>query len=128
MIGIFFGAFIAVATTNIVVLFSGNELLDGQMFLRNSLGSIFCGWFFSTTPLYFEMKGLQLVQQTALHFITVAVLYFILSFGIGWIPFSVKWILLSVFLFIVIYSIMWTCFYIYFKNEAKKLNDKLQHI
>lgn len=128
MIGIFFGAFVAVVTTNAVVYFGNKDILDGSIFLRNSLGSIFCGWFFSVTPLYFEIKTLRLAQQTGLHFITVALLYSILAFGIGWIPFDMKSILLAAGLFITIYTVMWLCFYLYFKNEAKKLNDELQHI
>ena len=53
IIGIFFGAFIAVIMTNSVVLFSGKEMLDGHLFLKNSLGSIFCGWFFTVTTTLF---------------------------------------------------------------------------
>ena len=127
MIGIFFGAFIAVVATNIVYM-SGIEVLDGSIFLKNSLGSIFCGLVFSVTPLYFEIKTLRLPMQTALHFVTVAILYFILSIGIGWVPFEMKSLLLFVGLFIIIYAVIWVSFYLYFKNEAKKLNDELQHI
>ncbi|NEU32232.1 DUF3021 domain-containing protein [bacterium LRH843] len=128
MIGIFLGAFIAVVSTNAAVYVGGKELLDGGVFLKNSLGFIFCGWFFSVTPLYFEIKELRLLQQTVLHFVTVAALYFVLAFGIGWIPFDTTSILLAVCLFILIYSIMWVCFYLYFKRVAKKLNDELRHI
>jgi hypothetical protein len=127
MIGIFFGAFIAVVATNIVYM-SGIEVLDGSIFLKNSLGSIFFGLVFSVTPLYFEMKTLRLPMQTALHFVTVTILYFILSIGIGWVPFEMKSLLLFVGLFIIIYAVIWVSFYLYFKNEAKKLNDELQHI
>lgn len=127
MIGIFFGAFIAVIATNIVYL-NGGELLDGGIFLKSSLGSIFCGWFFSVTPLYFEIQSLRLFQQTALHFVTVAALYFILSFGIGWIPFNAKSIAFFIGLFLIVYAVIWIAFYLYFRNEAKKLNDDLQHI
>ncbi|CAM3115087.1 DUF3021 domain-containing protein [Filibacter tadaridae] len=125
-IGIFFGAFIAVILTNSVVLFSGREMLDGQLFLKNSLGSIFCGWFFTVTPLFFENVNLRLSQQTALHFFTVVILYFILAFGIGWVPFTVKSFLLTLGLFIVSYSVFWTSFYFYFKKQAERLNAELQ--
>ncbi len=43
VIGILFGAFIAVLITNIVYL-KGSHLLDGQLFLKNSLACIFCGY------------------------------------------------------------------------------------
>lgn len=128
MVGIFFGAFLAVLFTNAVVVFGGSEMLDGGLFLKNSLGSIFCGWFFTVSPLYFEVKSLRLPQQTALHFITVAILYFILAFAIGWIPFNATSILLMVAVFLFTYTIIWTCFYLYFKNVVKKLNDELEKI
>ncbi|WP_100405070.1 DUF3021 domain-containing protein [Bacillus solitudinis] len=128
MIGIFFGAFIAVITTNIVVYFGGQHILDGEIFLKNSLGTIFCGWFFTVSPLYFEIKTLSLPKQTALHFITVTVPYFILSFSIGWIPFDMKSVLLSIAFFLVVYVIIWFSFYLYFKNEAKKLNENLRNL
>ncbi len=128
VIGIFFGAFLAVIMTNSIVLFSGKEMLDGQLFLKNSLGSIFCGWFFTVTPLFFENASLRLSQQTALHFVSVVILYFILAFGIGWVPFTMNSFLLSLGLFIVCYSVFWISFYLYFTKQAKKLNAELQEL
>ncbi|MEK3980032.1 DUF3021 domain-containing protein [Psychrobacillus sp. FSL K6-2836] len=126
MIGIFFGAFIAVLLTNSVVLFSEKDTLDGALFLKNSLGSVFCGWFFTVSPLYFENKKLLLWQQTILHFVTVVVLYFLLAFGIGWVPFNLSSFLLAMGLFLVVYLAFWICFYVYFKQQVKKLNDELE--
>ena len=128
MIGIFFGAFLAVILTNAIVLFSTQDVLDGQLFLKNSLGSIFCGWFFTVSPLYFENNNLRLTQQTVLHFITVFVLYFILAFGIGWIPFTLKSFFLMLALFITCYIIIWTGFYLYFKKQVQKLNAELNDV
>lgn len=127
MVGIFFGAFLAVLLTNSVVYFGENDVLDGPLFLKNSLGSIFCGWFFTVSPLYFENTNLRLSQQTGLHFITVVLLYFILAFGIGWIPFTMKSFLLTLALFMVVYAIFWTAFYLYFRNQARKLNAELNN-
>ncbi|MFG6150128.1 DUF3021 domain-containing protein [Halobacillus sp. B23F22_1] len=126
MIGIFFGAFIAVMTVNGVVYFGEQEVLDGNLFIKNSFGSIFCGWLFSVSPLYFEIRSLSLPVQTVLHFGTVMILYFILALGIGWIPLDGQSILLFMGISLVIYTIMWICFYLYFKNVSKKLNDDLQ--
>jgi len=128
MIGIFFGAFIAVLLTNSVVLFSDKDTLDGPIFLKNSLGSIFCGWFFTVSPLYFENKKLQLWQQTILHFVTVVVLYFLLAFWIGWVPFNLPSFLLAMGFFLVVYLLFWICFYVYFRKQVKTLNDELEMI
>lgn len=125
MVGIFFGAFIAVLSTNAVVLFSGREMLDGQLFLKNSLGSIACGWLFSVSSLYFEIPNLRLSQQTILHFMTAVILYFLLAFGIGWIPFHLTSFLVAIALFITVYIINWIAFYLYFRLQAKKLNEEL---
>lgn len=128
VMGIFFGAFIAVLLTNSVVYFGEQEVLDGQLFLKNSFGSIFCGWFFTVSPLYFENKNLRLSQQTGLHFITVVVLYFILAFGIGWVPFNIASFLLTLGLFVLCYAIFWTAFYLHFRNQVNKLNAELQEL
>lgn len=128
MIGIFFGAFLAVILTNSIVLFSAQDVLDGQLFLKNSLGSIFCGWFFTVSPLYFENTKLRLSQQTGLHFATVVILYFILAFGIGWIPFTVKSFVITLVIFIFFYLIFWTAFYLYFRNQVKKMNAELKDV
>lgn len=126
-IGILFGAFIAVLITNIIY-FKGTVLLDGQLFFENSLACLFCGWFFAVTPLLFEIKSLKLAQQTALHFTSAALLFFALSFAIGWIPFNVNSILFFAVMFLLIYAGIWLGFYLYFRNEAKKLNKELLKI
>lgn len=126
MIGIFFGAFIAVLLTNSVVILGEKDTLNSALFLKNSLGSVFCGWFFTVSPLYFENKNLQLWQQTILHFVTVVVLYFLLAFGIGWVPFNLSSFLIAMGLFLAVYLVFWSCFYVYFKQQVKKLNDELE--
>ncbi|MCP3028531.1 DUF3021 domain-containing protein [Halobacillus sp. A5] len=126
MIGIFFGAFVTVITVNGMVYFGGQEMLDGSLFIKNSFGSIFCGWLFSVSPLYFEIRSLRLPMQTALHFGTVMILYFIMALGIGWISLDGQSILLFLGIALVTYTVMWICFYLYFKNVSKKLNDDLE--
>lgn len=127
-IGIFFGGFIAVLITNLNILFGGFEMIDGPLFLKNSIGSVLCGWFFTVSPLYFENRNLKLSQQTILHFLTVTILYLILALTIGWIPFNIQNILLTFLISIVVYTIFWVAFYLYFKNQARKLNDDLKKL
>ncbi|ANU18384.1 hypothetical protein BBI11_15660 [Planococcus maritimus] len=122
--GIFFGAFLSVLMTNTVVL-SGQETLDGALFLRNSIGSILCGWFFSVSTLYFENHQWSLAKQTTAHFITVIVLYFVLAIGIGWFPFTVPSMLLTIATFVLFYIAIWFAFYFYFKKQARTMNDEL---
>ena len=126
MMGIFFGSFLSIIMTYTVVL-SGQETLDSGLFLKNSLGTILCGWFFTASTLYFENHKWTLRRQTAMHFATVTVLYFVLAFGIGWFPFTVPSFLLMLAVFLIFYVLFWTAFYLYFKNQAKKLNAELNN-
>lgn len=128
MIGIFYGAFLAVMLTNAIVYFGEREVLDGSLFMKNSLGAIFCGWFFTVSPLYFEIQKLRLIQQTLLHFITVFILYFILAYGIGWIPFTLRGTLIALGIFLTLYLISWIAFYLYFKRQADRLNAELDQL
>lgn len=128
LIGIFFGAFVAVLFTNLNILFGVFEMIDGPLFLKNSIGSILCGWFFTVSPLYFENRNLKLYQQTILHFLTVIILYLILAFTIGWIPFNIVNILVTLLISMIVYTIFWFSFYLYFKNQTRKLNDDLKKL
>lgn len=128
IIGILIGSFVSVMVTSGIIYFGHIHVIDGEIFIENSLGSIFCGWFFTVSPLYFEIKSLRLSQQTALHFITIIVLYFSLSLGIGWLPFDMKSILISAAIFIAIYIVIWVSYYLYYKNLAKRMNEDLKKI
>lgn len=128
IIGILIGSFVPVMVTGCIIYFGHIQVIDGEIFIKNSLGSIFCGWFFTVSPLYFEIKSLRLSQQTALHFITIIVLYFSLSLGIGWLPFDMKSILISAAIFIAIYIVIWVSYYLYYKNLAKRMNEDLKKI
>lgn len=125
ILGIFFGAFLAVLVTFAFIYFGKNEVMNSDIFVKNTLAVMINGWFFTVSPLYFENENLKLYQQTALHFGTVILFYFILAFGIGWIPFTAQSALLNLALFIFVYLIIWLGFYLYYRNQAKQLNAEL---
>lgn len=128
ILGVFFGAFLAVLVTFAFIYLGGNDVLNSSIFVKNTLGVMLNGWFFTVSPLYFENNNLKLYQQTALHFGTVIIAYFVLAFGIGWIPFTAKSALLNLSLFIFVYLIIWLGFYLYYRNQAKLLNAELDEI
>lgn len=127
-IGIFFGSFIAVVITNLSTLFGDFVMIDGSLFLKNSIGCILCGWVFTVSPMYFENRKLNLFQQTVIHFLTVTILYLVVAFSVGWLPFNIINILLTFLISIAVYTIFWVAFYLYFKNQARELNDDLKKI
>ena len=126
ILGIFFGSFLAIVTILAVIYIGDRATLDAAILGKNAIGTVFCGWFFTVTPLLFENEKLTLPVQTTLHFICVSVLYFIVAFIIGWIPFTMKGFIGMLGIFIVFYSIIWFSFYMYFRKQAAKLNEELR--
>ncbi|MFC5602036.1 DUF3021 domain-containing protein [Sporosarcina koreensis] len=126
ILGIFFGSFLAIVTILAVIYIGNKEMLDASILGKNVLGTVFCGWFFTVTPLLFENEKLTLPVQTTLHFTSVTVLFFIVAFVIGWIPFTLKGFIGMLGIFIVFYTIIWLSFYMYFKKQAAQLNDELR--
>lgn len=125
LIGIFFGGFLTTAITCLIVL-GGAEMLDSGIFLKNAIATTFCGWFFSITPLYFENENWSLLRQTIYHFLTVVLLYFTTAYWIGWYDITWKSSLTFIGIFLLVYAAIWTAFYLYHSNEAKKLNEGLR--
>ncbi|QHT46184.1 DUF3021 domain-containing protein [Halobacillus sp. ACCC02827] len=127
-IGIFFGAFLSVLTTYAIFFFGDVTVFQADPFIKNSLGSMFCGWFFSVTPLLFEIESWSLFRQTAVHFLIVTCLFFPLSAWVGWMPFTLTSLLFFIAVFLVLYGVIWLGFYLYFRHESRKLNQQLEHI
>ena len=126
-IGIFFGCFLSVIITFVIIL-NGNEMVSGQLFIRNSLGSMLCGWLCFITPLYFENTRITLVQATIYHFLTLFFGYILSIFCFTWFPSSGVGVTISFILFIFVYLCIWLAFYFYSKNQMKKLNEQLNYL
>ncbi|RSL35285.1 DUF3021 domain-containing protein [Salibacterium salarium] len=86
---------------------------------------MFCGWFFSVSGLIFVKEQWSLVKRTVIHFFTVTFLYFMLSFVVGWIPFTIHGFFIEIGLFLLLYLVIWISFYLYFYFEMKKLNEAM---
>jgi len=127
IIGIFFGCFVSVIITCLLIL-NGEEMVNGDLFIRNSLGSMLCGWLCLVTPLYFENKKLTLVQATFYHFGTLFSGYILSLFCFNWIPISGVGVSISYLIFIFVYLCIWFAFYFYSKNQMKKLNEQLNYL
>ncbi|MCK1993260.1 DUF3021 domain-containing protein [Peribacillus muralis] len=124
-VGICFGALVMVLTCFGVIGFGEITALDSEMFVKNAIGCLLCGWFFSTATILFEIEKWSLLFQTTMHFLTVSILYFLLSFFVGWISFSMKGLVIGILIFIPFYVTIWTIFYLYFRFQMKILNDGL---
>ncbi len=126
--GIIFGGFLQVILVSIGILWWGAETINADIFLKNALGMMICSWFFTVTPLYFEGKKWNLLQQTLVHFLTGIILFFTLAFAIGWIPISLSVIFKQIVNFFAIYVVSWILFFLYYRYQAKILNEHIKRI
>ncbi|MFD2705820.1 DUF3021 domain-containing protein [Salibacterium lacus] len=124
-VGICFGALVSILIYYGVIFFGGIEELDAGRFVTDSLGSMFCGWFFSVGGLIFAKESWSLTKRTGIHFVTMTMLYFVLAVVIGWIPFTIWGLVIGMALYLVLYAVIWICFFVYFYNEMRKLNEAL---
>lgn len=128
LIGIGVGAILMVISTMSIVLIGNESTLDGELYVKNAIGSLLCGWFFAVAAMIFEIKRLVLWQQTLIHFILIIVLYFIFANWIGWVPYHEGIFLTMILVFMIIYVMMWLSFYLYFKRQATKMNENLNRL
>lgn len=126
--GIGIGAIILCIVTVNMVVFGEVSTLDGDLYVKNALGSLLCGWFFAVASMIFEIKRLILWQQTLIHFIFISVLYFVFANWIGWVPYDEKIFFTMIFIFISFYLVFWISFYIYYSRLAKKMNNNLNQL
>jgi len=123
--GLSIGAFIAVLTMVMIIWFGEVEVISGREYIRNSLGSMAVGWFFSISTYLFETDKISLLQKTGLHFAILAIFYFGISYILNWIPFSAEsfiWILGA---FILIYAVIWLLFYFYYRHQVMQINKEI---
>ncbi|SIS38704.1 DUF3021 domain-containing protein [Salimicrobium flavidum] len=124
-VGICFGALVSVLIYIGIYVFGGLESFSAPLFVKNSIASMFCGWFFSVGALIFAMEHWSLAKRTGIHFLTVTSLYFILAIGVGWFSLTSLELLIGVLFFLLMYGLIWMGCYMYFYYQAKKLNDSL---
>lgn len=90
------------------------------------LASLIVGVFFGWASLIFDYDRWSPLQKTIIHFSISIVFYFSVALTMQWIPLTIKFITLSIIIFIIVYTIYWLSFYIYFKRIEQSLNKDLQ--
>ena len=55
-IGIIFGGFLHVLLVCIGIISTNAETINAESFGKNAAGMMICSWFFTVTPLYFEIR------------------------------------------------------------------------
>lgn len=100
-------------------------------FAKNAVGAIFVGIGFGTTPIVYLSSRLPMGVKVFLHFAVGMGIFYPAALYLGWIPFypdHAARIILQFLISCVIFAVFWSFFYLFYRNEAKKINDRLKEL
>ena len=90
------------------------------------LAGLILGIYFAVASFIFEVESWSPLKKTVIHFALSIVLYFIIALSVGWVPLTLKAIVIATFIFTGIYCIYWFGYLIYYKRVEDNLNKNLQ--
>ncbi len=103
-------------------------LLSGTAFVEQAVASMIIGTIFYVGGLIYENEKLPCALQILIHMGTGMTVFLIVAFNIGW--FSLNYGVIASLIFIAIaFAIafaIWFCFYLYHKNEARAMNERIK--
>lgn len=92
------------------------------------IGTIIIGIGFSVPTLIYENANLPYTMKVLIHMGIGCTILLIVGYVVGWIPIKYGWIgcVVSTALEVMIAFILWFAFSLYYKNEAKKIDERLK--
>ncbi|HLR02690.1 MAG TPA: DUF3021 domain-containing protein [Virgibacillus sp.] len=110
----------------VTVLMIKDIPISPTMMWFQMLGSFIIGIYFGVGSFIFENDNWSRLKQICIHFPMSVIVFYSLALPLRWIPMTVRAILLGIVLFMAYYAIFWCGFWIYYKIQAKKLNEELK--
>ncbi len=89
------------------------------------LASFVIGIYYGLAAFIFAIESWSPLKKTLIHFFLSMIVYFSIALSIGWVPPTFLAISLTTVVFIVIYSVFWGGYTLYYKKIEESLNDSL---
>lgn len=125
-------------TSFVIMCFSfyaggGEDLLKAiyEDFGRQAFGSVAVGIACGGTAVIYRFDRFPFFAKVAVHFFVGMGVFYPVAIHLGWIPFYPGRILYTVLQFFVscgIFMAIWLCFYLFNRNEAKRINERLREL
>jgi hypothetical protein len=105
-----------------------NFVLNGHDIVNYTLGGIIIGLGFVLPSMIYEKENISSIIQIAIQMGIGFIVLFIVGIYLKWIPMNLGiWpIIVWVIIALIIGFVLWTCFYLYFRNEARKINNQIR--
>ncbi|WP_047985505.1 DUF3021 domain-containing protein [Ornithinibacillus californiensis] len=123
-IGIAAGGFLTFIALTILMI-NNIESTVSEIWLH-MLGSMSFGVYYGFASFIFEKPRWTPLMKTVVHLSLSIIVYYIIALSVGWLPFTFFAIAISFIIFLSIYFIFWTGYYIYYKRLEADLNEHLQ--
>jgi len=112
------------------VLYGGNFSLSNYGFTKMSVGCLIVGMGFGIPSVVYKKDSIPRPVQMLIHMGTGWIVYTAVAFSVGWIPTELG-IAKSILIWlgqIGIAFVIWLFFYIHYRNEAKRINEKIRQM
>ena len=110
--------------------YKGNFSLDNYRFTKMVVGCVLIGLGFGVPSIVYKKDNLPMPIRVIIHMGIGCVVYTVVAYAVGWIGSSASIgqgiIIAAIQLFVAF--IIWFLFMRYYRNEAKKINDKIQEM
>lgn len=110
--------------------YKGNFSLDNYRFTKMVIGCVLIGLGFGVPSIVYKKDNLPMPIRVIIHMGIGCVVYTVVAYAVGWIGSSASIgqgiIIVAIQLFVAF--IIWFLFMRYYRNEAKKINDKIQEM
>lgn len=129
LMGIALGCTVFVIISIIFALINGDSsMYTTDEFIKNAICSMIVGVGFSLPAIVYDNDKMSMGIKVLIHMGIGISVYLIIAFIAGWIPVKegLGAILTTILIAIIISFIIWFFFYLYNKNEVKKLNTKIR--
>lgn len=128
-LGIAWGCTVLVFVNLVGIAIKGEVFLQisAQEYMKQVICSIITGIGFTLPSLVYNNENVARGIQVVIHMGIGLTVYFLVSFYAGWIPvqYGISGIISTVVIALITSFAIWFCFYLYHKEEAKKINKKL---
>lgn len=114
-------------------LFGGADILEMIFgdFTRQAFGAMLVGVACGGTAVVYRFERPLFLFKVIIHFAVGMGVFYTAAVNLGWIPYDPDEKLLTVLRFLFscgIFFVIWSCFYLFNRNEAKRINKKLKEL
>lgn len=100
-------------------------------FARQSAGAMVVGIACGSTSIIYQFNRPSGFLKIIIHFCVGMGVFYPVGISLGWIPFYPDRIIYTILQFLSscgIFMIIWSCFYLFHRNEAKRINKRLREL